>query len=309
MPSSPVPLIDTDLPLGGTSNGVTVLMGTKQGKYPSSNSMQVTGSLGALLVDPSVDVYDRGGAPASIDRVVVSHAHEDHLAGIGRFPDTQVCAHRHDVLALHALDGLLDVYGMPEPVRSTWAEQLRTDFHYTPRADATSFEDGEVFDLGGRTVTVIHLPGHTRGHCGFLVEPDGVFFVADIDLSSFGPYYGDHWSDLEDFERAMDKAAEIDARWYVTSHHKGVVEGKSEFVDALGSFRSVIMARDQRLLAFLSEPRSLDEIVEYRIIYRPGTTGILWIDHVEANSAQMHLKRLIREGAVAQLESGQFWAQ
>ena len=301
--------MDTDLLLGGQSGGVTVLMGTKQGKYPSSNSLQVTGSLGSLLIDPSVDVYERGGAPATIDRVVVSHAHEDHLAGIGRFPQARVCAHRLDVGALYALEGLLDVYGMPEPMRSTWAEQLRTDFHYTPRTDATSFEDGEVFDLGGRTVTVIHLPGHTRGHCGFLIEPDGVFFVADIDLSSFGPYYGDHWSDLEDFERAMDKSAEVDARWYVTSHHKGVIDGKPQFTEALKSFRSVIAARDQRLLAFLSEPRTLAAIVDYRIIYRPGTSGVLWIDHVEANSAQMHLNRLIRNGAVAQLESGQFRAQ
>ena len=75
------------------------------------------------------------------------------------------------------------------------------EFHYTERPDALGFADGERFDLGGGLrVEVVHLPGHTRGHCGFLVEPDGVFFVADVDLSSFGPYYGDHWSDLEDFE-------------------------------------------------------------------------------------------------------------
>ena len=46
-------------------------------------------------------------------------------------------------------------------------------------------------------------PGHTRGHSAFHVESDDVFFLADIDLSSFGPYYGDAWSDLEDFERSL----------------------------------------------------------------------------------------------------------
>lgn len=307
MPSTSVATIETDIHLAGT--GVSVLMGTMQGKYPTSNTMQVTGSFGSLLVDPSIDVYIRGGAPASIDRVLISHAHEDHLAGVGRFPEASICAHHHDVRALHTLGGLLDVYGMPEPLRSTWAEQLLTDFHYTSRADASGFADGEVFDLGGRTVTAIHLPGHTRGHCGFLVEPDGVFFVADIDLSSFGPYYGDHWSDLEDFERAMDRSAEVDARWYVTSHHKGIVEGQEAFNAALALFRSVIGAREQRLIAFLAQPRTIEEIVAHRIIYRPGTTGVIWIDHVEEVSARMHLKRLTRTGAVAELESGQFRAQ
>jgi glyoxylase-like metal-dependent hydrolase (beta-lactamase superfamily II) len=305
VPSKPVPRTDYDVDL---SQGVTVLKGELQGKYPTSNSMQVTGSLGSLLIDPSIDVFAREGAPASIDRVLVSHAHEDHLAGIARFPDASVCAHHHDVHALRSLDGLLDVYGMPEPIRTTWGQQLLSDFHYTARADAAGFDDGDVFDLGGRTVTVIHLPGHTRGHCGFLVEPDGAFFVADIDLTSFGPYYGDHWSDLEDFERAIDRAADVDARWYVTSHHKGVIEGRDGFVSALASFKAVIAARESRLLAFLSEPRSLSEIVEHRIVYRPGTTGVLWIDHVEQTSATMHLRRLQRDGGVVELESGRFRA-
>ncbi len=270
--------------------------------------MQVTGSVGALLADPSIDVHARGGAPASIDRVLISHAHEDHLAGVDQFKDAPICAHQHDVAAVRSLESLLDVYGMPEPIRSTWRTDLLRDFHYTPRPDATEFQDGDVFDLGGRTVTVVHLPGHTRGHCGFLVEPDGVFFVADIELSSFGPYYGDHWSDLEDFEKAMDRSAEIDAKWYVTSHHKGIIEGRDQYVSALSMFRGVIGTRERRLLDFLSEPRSLPDIVQHRIIYRPGTTGVLWIDHVEETSATMHLKRLKRNGEVLELESGLFRA-
>jgi glyoxylase-like metal-dependent hydrolase (beta-lactamase superfamily II) len=304
MPRSPIPLIETDRLLPGT--GVTVLIGTMHGKYPTSNSMQVVGTDSTILMDPSLDVHARGGAPANIDRLLISHAHEDHLAGIDQFDDATICAHTHDTAALHSIENLLDVYGMPEPVRSIWKEELIRDFHYTPRPDATSFEDGSVFDLGGRTVTVIHLPGHTKGHCGFLVEPDGVFFVADIELSSFGPYYGDHWSDLEDFERAMDKAAEVDAKWFVTSHHKGIIDGRDAFLSALSMFRGVITKREQRLLEFLNEPRTMAEIVEYRIIYRPGTTGVLWIDHVEETSANLHLQRLLRTGEVTQLESGAF---
>jgi hydroxyacylglutathione hydrolase len=306
VPSTPVPLAETDRPLPGTN--VTVLMGVKQGKYPTSNSMLVAGSEAAVLVDPSIDVHSRGGAPASIDRVLISHAHEDHLAGIEVFPEAALCAHSADAPALRSLDAFLNVYGMPEPMRSDWGTQVLADFHYHPRPDATGFADGDSFELGGSKVTVLHLPGHTRGHCGFLVEPDGVFFVADIDLSSFGPYYGDHWSDLEDFERAMDRASEVEARWYVTSHHKGIVEGQTDFLSALGSFRSVIDTREQRLLAFLDEPRTLADIVAHRIIYRPGTTGMLWIDHVEETSSKLHLTRLVRTGQVIEPEPGLYRA-
>ena len=36
-----------------------------------------------------------------------------------------------------------------------------------------------------------HMPGHTAGHTVLLVEPEGVAFIGDIDLTGFGPYYGD----------------------------------------------------------------------------------------------------------------------
>jgi glyoxylase-like metal-dependent hydrolase (beta-lactamase superfamily II) len=302
MPTAVIPRLDTDLVIG-TDRRSTVLLGASNGKYPSANSMVVQGTLGALLVDPSVDVHGRGGAPAAIDRMLVSHAHEDHLAGIGVFPDASVHAHHDDVAALRTLDAFMDVYGMPTSIAADWREQVLTGFHYTARSDAVGFGDGESFDLGGVRVAVVHLPGHTRGHSGFLVEPDGVFYVADIDLSSFGPYYGDHWSDLEDFERSMQRCREVDARWFVTSHHKAVIEGRAEFIAALDEFAAVIGRREERLLAFLAEPRTLADMVAFRIVYRPGVE-LLFADHVEHTSISMHLARMAREGAVTEIEPG-----
>lgn len=49
-------------------------------------------------------------------------------------------------------------------------------------------------------------------HSAFFVEPDDLLYLGEIDLSSFGPYYGDAWSDLEDFERTLDRVRELEAR-------------------------------------------------------------------------------------------------
>ncbi len=102
----------------------------------------------------------------------------------------------------------MELYGYPEPIYSAWKKTVVSQFHYTPRPDSLGFRDGDVFDLGGARVRVIHAPGHTRGHCVFHVEPDDLVYLADIDLSSFGPYYGDAWSDLEDFERTSRGGAQ-----------------------------------------------------------------------------------------------------
>jgi glyoxylase-like metal-dependent hydrolase (beta-lactamase superfamily II) len=296
--------LDSDRRLGRC----TALIGADNGRYPSGNSVLVAGPEGAALIDPSTAVTARGGVPAAVDRILVSHAHEDHLAGVHLFPDARVHAHEADLLGLHSLDGFMEVYGMPPEVERQWRDVVVRDFAYTERPDATGLRDGDVIDLGGGlTGTVVHLAGHTRGHCGFLVEPEGVFFVGDVDLTGFGPYYGDHWSDLEDFERSIDRCREIDARWYVTFHQKGVVEGRPTFLAMLDAFAGVIADRERRLLEYLAEPHTIEEIAAHRFVYRPGTQ-VLWADHVERRSMQLHLDRLVPPGRVVEVEPGRYRA-
>ena len=298
------PFLDTDRRLGRCA----ALIGDRGGRYPSGNSVLVAGAEGVALIDPSTAVTARGGAPGEVDRILVSHAHEDHLAGVHLYPDATVHAHHEDLLGLRSLDGFMQVYGMPADIETEWRDTVLRDFRYTERPDAAGLADGDVIDLGGGlTITVVHLAGHTRGHCGFLVEPEGLFFVGDVDLTGFGPYYGDHWSDLEDFERSIDRCREVDASWYVTFHQKGVVEGREQFLTMLDAFGGVIADRERRLLDYLAEPRTMEEIVAHRFVYRPGVE-VLWADHVERRSMQLHLDRLLPAGAVVEVEPGRYRA-
>ena len=94
--------------------------------------------------------------------------------------------------------------------------------------------------------------------------------LGDIDLTSFGPYYGDAWSSLADFERTLGEVRKLEARRYATFHHIGVLDGREPFLDRLDRFTAVIQSREQRLVEFLHEPRTLDAIVAHRFVYRPG---------------------------------------
>ena len=160
-----------------------------------------------------------------------------------------------------------------------------------------------MFDLGGVTVEAIHAPGHTRGHCLFRIEPVGLVYLADVDLSSFGPYYGDAWSDLEDFERTLVMARDIDARYYATFHHVGVLEGRAAYLERLDRFAGVIGDRERRLLEYLAEPHTLPEIVKHRFVYRPQDQ-VLFADGVEQRSMSLHIAGLVRDGRVRELEPG-----
>lgn len=291
-----------ELRLGRT----TVLVGERGGRYPHGNSLLVSGAEATALVDPSLSLVGRKGALPHVDLVVNSHCHEDHVAGNHLFPGAPWWLHALDRPGLQSLDGLMAIYGFPEPIDRAFRRVVQQEFHYTPRADVLAFEDGHVFDLGGGIrIRVIHAPGHTRGHSFLHVEPDDVLYLGDVDLSSFGPYYGDAWSDLEDFERTLALARTLDARWYATFHHVGVLDGREAFRARLDRFAAVIRAREERLLAFLAEPRTLEQIIRHRFVYRPQDT-VPFADAVEARSMGQHLVRLERAGAVRR-EDGARW--
>ena len=105
----------------------------------------------------------------------------------------------------------------------------------------------------------------------------------------------------------MRRCADIEARWYGTYHHKGVIDGPGEFRRRLGEYRGVIATRDARLLAFLTEPRTVEQIAEHRLVYRPHVDAP-YVMAVERRTAQRHLARLEAAGGVEEIEPGRYRA-
>ena len=178
--------------------------------------------------------------------------------------------------------------------------KIERDFNYQERPDAIGYRDGAVWELGGSRVRAIHMPGHTAGHTVLLVEPEGVAFIGDIDLSGFGPYYGDATSSLTDFRATLARLPQIPARVWVTSHHRGVYTDRQAMLDALALFSAKIDEREAKLIAMLAEQaRTLPELVACRLLYPPGYEEI-WIDDAERRSISQHLDELIARGLVTE---------
>jgi glyoxylase-like metal-dependent hydrolase (beta-lactamase superfamily II) len=149
----------------------------------------------------------------------------------------------------------------------------------------------------------VHTPGHTKGHSALVIPEASAVFLGDIELSGFGPYYGDAWSDLEDFERSLERCRQIDVEHFITFHHKGTISSRPEFLEMLDKFAAAIPRREAAMLEFLREPHTLDEMVETRFIYRPHVEST-FVTSVERRSAILHLERFVRQGRVTELEPG-----
>jgi glyoxylase-like metal-dependent hydrolase (beta-lactamase superfamily II) len=285
---------------------VTVYFGEKSGKYPDGNQVVVRGSDTLVIFDTPQVANHIGPALDAADLVILGHVHEDHMAGLHRLPKAKVQVHEADLAAAQSWPGLCRHYGYPQPVLDALRRKIEVDFHYTPRPDATGYADGAVWELGGVRVRAVHMPGHTAGHCVLLVEPHGIAFIGDIDLSGFGPYYGDATSSLADFRRTLARLPLLPASTWITSHHRGVVGERDAFLDALGAFAARIEEREARLLQMLAEgPRSLDELVRQRLLYPPQADD-LWIDCAERHSIGLHLDELLADARVTLDEDGRF---
>jgi len=277
---------------------VTVLFGHEQGKYPDGNTVVVRGTRDSVVIDPALSARSVQ-PPLEVGSVLLTHAHEDHVAGVSAVRASSVRVHPADLPGLRSAEGLMRLYGIPESGWPAMTQMVTERFHFEGWPDAVGIADGEVLDLGEVTVQLVHAPGHTAGHSVYLVEGDvRVVVTGDIDLSTFGPYYGDAVSSLDDFETTLAMVRDLRADHYVTFHHKGVIDGHDAFAELVDVYAAVFGRREQSLLDLLSTPRTFDELVIEGIVYRAGTRPPLFGDSVERRSIEQHLQRAIGNGLV-----------
>ncbi|MBI5322651.1 MBL fold metallo-hydrolase [Bradyrhizobium sp.] len=285
---------------------VTVFFGEKNGKYPDANQVIVHGTDTQAAFDTPIVANHIGPEFDRSDLVILGHVHEDHMAGLHRLPKAAVHVHEADLVAAQSWEGLRAAYGSDESYVAEMLARFKRDFFYTPRPDAIGYRDGAVWELGGSRVRAFHAPGHTAGHCVLLVEPEGVAFIGDIDLSSFGPYYGDASSNLGDFRQTLKSVADIPAKVWVTSHHRGVYTDRAHFLRDLAAYTATLDARDQRLLDLLrGSPKTLAQLVECRLLYPPGHQD-LWVVDAETRLISRHLDEMLADGRVQVDEGGVF---
>jgi glyoxylase-like metal-dependent hydrolase (beta-lactamase superfamily II) len=278
--------------------------GANEGRYPFCHSVFVEGA--GVLIDPGSDrsrlmtLRDDPG----VREVWLTHWHEDHLMHLDLFEDVPLRVSEREVEPLSDLDKFLDWYGLDDPAhRAWWKEALKTQFHYRPRAPAGVFHGEEIITLDSLTVEVIPTPGHTPGHLAFFFREPAVLFLGDYDLTRFGPWYGDRDSSIEDTIASVQYLRTRPARVWLTGHEQGVFE--TEPGELWDRYLNVIAERESKLLAFLSQPRTLEEIVGQWIVYRKPREPKGFFEFGERALMGKHLERLTARGEV-RLAAGKY---
>ncbi|MBP2472223.1 glyoxylase-like metal-dependent hydrolase (beta-lactamase superfamily II) [Crossiella equi] len=253
--------------------------------YPGGGPLVVTGADTRLVIDSTLTTELPGH-----DGFLISHHHEDHVAGIAA-SGKPAAVHPADLASVSDWSAFTTACGYPDP---RWVTLMNEDFQWAAIENVRPLDLDTVHDLGGGvTVRAIHLPGHTPGHCGFLIEPDGVFYLGDIDLTRFGPYYGDAHADLTGTRQSLDAVESIPAAVRATYHQKGPFQTDADFLTALRDYREILDRRHHQVAeAYAQDPSvTAERLVGQGIVYRPGRSPS-WGPDAERRMIQRHLDEL-----------------
>jgi hydroxyacylglutathione hydrolase len=277
---------------------IELIPGKNQGRYPYCNSIFIDEGPG-IVIDPASDEERLMAMKINpgIGIIINTHYHEDHFLYNHHFPEAELWVPERDAPAFESLETILDYCGLLRlPDEETWRSYYLDKFNYRARKPERKLKGDEKLQFGKTRVEVIHTPGHTPGHTCFWFPDERILFLSDYDLTAFGPWYGDRVSSLEDTIASIEKLRKIPAEVYWVSHGEEIPQVK--IAERFEEYLRVIVAREEKLLTFLKNPHSLDEIVEQWIIYRKEREPIYFFKFAEQAMVKKHLENLVRRGLI-----------
>lgn len=189
----------------------------------------LAGSEGVVLLDTGfpgdfrriLRALDRIGAgPRDVRAILLTHGHIDHAGNVAAFKDwcgAPVYAHR---LEQRHVDGTFQ-YGGPARVCGVLEAAGRALTGYRRAPIDVPIDDGDVLPFWGG-LRVVHLPGHTLGHCGFYSARHDLLFSGDLWVrfmmrtQASPAIFSD---DRSLVPASLRKARAIGARWIVPGHY------------------------------------------------------------------------------------------
>ncbi len=283
---------------------IHLIPGKNKSRFPYCACLHIKGRDMRVLIDVGMGEENINPAiKAGIDLLILSHCHIDHRLTWRLIPDIPVWCHEKEEVYLQDRDFFFSAMGL---TRSGLDLDGLFDFAQG------SFEveithrlaDGDRIDLGGITLQTLHTPGHTPGHMAFFIPEHDLLFSGDIDLTSFGPFYGHDFADIRDFLTSIERLKKVGAQRVVSSHAGPF---NNNLVQKFDEYARIILSRDRLVLKNLKQPKSVQEFKGSNLFYKSYPDFPDMIRWFELVHIEKHLARLETMGKVRQ--EGSKWVR
>jgi len=134
---------------------------------------------GAKIKSLFENIIKDGLNPEEIRKVIVTHSHADHAGGCKKLKEELHC----EIYAPAGADRLIEK-GTEEGLGLSIAKKsglYSEDYEYPHIKVDETVKDNEVIRIGNSKLITIHIPGHTKYSCCFLLEKKGhrIIFSGD----------------------------------------------------------------------------------------------------------------------------------
>ncbi|MBO0576268.1 MBL fold metallo-hydrolase [Clostridium botulinum] len=149
---------------------------------------------------------------------VATHIHWDHIGGHKFFPDFY--AHEDELnwlngefpLTLEQIkDMVVDRCDLPEGYNVD-------NYKFFQGTPTMVLKDNDIIDIGGRSIQVLHTPGHSPGHICFFEKERGYLFTGDLVYKdTLFAYYPS--TDPKAYLKSIERVATLPVKKVFPAHH------------------------------------------------------------------------------------------
>jgi glyoxylase-like metal-dependent hydrolase (beta-lactamase superfamily II) len=239
-------------------SGVHLIRGNNNARFPEANCLLIDESpltlvdAGASIDNIGKTLSDIGHTISDIEQIILTHFHVDHKGHAAAIQEQSKCdiiCHPLAKRGVETLAGTVEFYGINKHrFYERWREliELRLPYVIADYEVTGSFKDKETISVGDTQLIPIHTPGHTQDHTVFGINDLETLFLVDIDLTRFGPWYGNAVSNISDFRKSVSHVIELEPKKGISSHLLDPVGDSLE--DRLQAYLAKFDEREERII-------------------------------------------------------------